>query len=986
MSQSLDPALQERVRNVRKALNQEERVRILVGIKAAHAPEPLLGASARSLQRADIARVQQNVLRQLPQAARLKARAYQTIPYMALQVNAAQLEALLQSTEVTDILQDHKHTTSLGQSVPLIRANAAWAATPPRTGSGAVVAVIDNGVQNTHPFVAGSIVAEACFSTNNQTGSGILSLCPGGQDSATTVGSASNCSNATHGDWACGHGTHVAGTVLGNGPAAGQGFSGVAKDADLLAIQVFVYDTATQDSFAYTSDIIQGLEHVYALKATLPIAAVNMSLGGGSYTSTSQCNASNSATKAAIDQLRAAGVATVVASGNEGYVSSLASPACISSAISVGSTFDASISAYDNACDGWNGGLPNVDRVACYSNTASFLNLLAPGSEITSSVPNNSYGSSHGTSMAAPHVAGCWAILKSAHPAASVDQIQQALISSGVPVTDWRRTSITKPRIDCKAALDVLNTTSTNPSITITRNGAGSGAVSSNPAGINCGSTCTAAFTSGANVVLTATPASGSIFSGWTGGGCTGTGTCTVAPTSATTVNARFELASVIVSLAKQGTGQGSVSSNQSGLNCGASCTALQSVSVAGGTAVTLNATPASGSDFAGWSGPCTGTSTCSFTASGSTTVTATFLPASTSPAPISRGTPLTNLSAVSDSKAYYQFSVPMVVTGLTISLSGGTGDVDLYVRASQVPTLQDFDCRPYLPGNAETCSFNWPQPASTYMVMLHAYTDYSGVSLSVNWQDAVPPPALTVRKVGIGQGSITSTAVVYPNQASAQSVALPKIVGGTVAANGAWPWQAQVHINKSGAIYQCGGSLIAARWVLTAAHCVIDNNYNTLPASSFDVRLGSNTWGSGGQAIRVSRVIKHSAYNPYNEDNDIALLELVSAAQLGGAVATIRPLTPDVEPSLATNGKLATVTGWGSTYSGGSGVSSLRQVQVPLLSPATCAAITAYGSNITNNMLCAGYEQGGKDSCHPTSTLSSHFSPLCPSRLVLNQ
>jgi secreted trypsin-like serine protease len=148
----------------------------------------------------------------------------------------------------------------------------------------------------------------------------------------------------------------------------------------------------------------------------------------------------------------------------------------------------------------------------------------------------------------------------------------------------------------------------------------------------------------------------------------------------------------------------------------------------------------------------------------------------------------------------------------------------------------------------------------------------------------------------------------------------------------------------------------------------VIDNNYNTLPASSFDVRLGSNTWGSGGQAIRVSRVIKHSAYNPQSKDSDIALLELVSPATLGGAVATIRPMTPDVEPSLATNGKLATVTGWGSTYSGGGAVSSLRQVQVPLLSPATCAAITAYGINITTNMLCAGYEQGGKDSCQGDS------------------
>lgn len=487
---------------------------------------------------------------------------------------------------------------------------------------------------------------------------------------------------------------------------------------------------------------------------------------------------------------------------------------------------------------------------------------------------------------------------------------------------------------------------------------------------ISCGSACSARLGANSTVTLTATPNSGSVFTGWSGA-CSGSGTCSVSMTQARSVSAQFSLSnpntSVNVSVSKQGTGSGSITSNVTGLACGNTCTTTQTVSVASGTAVSLSATPASGSTFTGWSGPCTGAGGCSFTANAATTAVATFA-ATNSGNSMERGS-VSNLSASTGAMTYYQFTVPTGATRVVVSTSGGSGDVDLYVRAGQNPTLFTFDCQKAFAGNQQTCQFDYPQTQdTTYFVLLHAFTSYSGVTLSVTWQDPVVPAALTVRKVGIGQGTITSTQVTYPQQAGSPTADQPRIVGGTVAANGAWPWQAQLFINKNGATYQCGGSLIAARWVLTAAHCVVDNNYNTLPASSFDVRLGSNTWGSGGQAIRVSRVIKHSAYNPTNKDSDIALLELVSAAQLGGAVATIRPLTPDVEPSLATNGKLATVTGWGSTYSGGSGVSSLRQVQVPLLSPATCAAITAYGSNITNNMLCAGYEQGGKDSCQGDS------------------
>jgi hypothetical protein len=83
--------------------------------------------------------------------------------------------------------------------------------------------------------------------------------------------------------------------------------------------------------------------------------------------------------------------------------------------------------------------------------------------------------------------------------------------------------------------------TSTGPALTVARDGTGSGSVSSSPAGIACGTACLQSFSSGTAVSLTATPDLGSVFVGWTGGGCSGTGTCQVAVTAATTVTAKFD-------------------------------------------------------------------------------------------------------------------------------------------------------------------------------------------------------------------------------------------------------------------------------------------------------------------------------------------------------------------------------------------------------------------------------------------------------------
>lgn len=362
----------------------------------------------------------------------------------AMQADAIDILDLLADPNVLDVVEDVAYPPALLQSMPLIGASAS-ADFAGYTGLGQVIAILDTGVDKSHPLLSGKVVSEACYSTNDRYHD-IRSLCPGGAISSTAEGSGLPCPSG------CSHGTHVAGIAAGHNTS----YRGVAKDAKLIAIQVFSdfppSECGTSQSrcvMAYTSDIIRGLERVYALRTSYSIAAANLSLGGGGYTSA--CDAD--AVKPSIDKLRAAGIATVIASGNGGYSNAISSPACISTAISVGATCDYRDSGY---C------AYGVDGVAYYSNSANFLTLLAPGSLISSAVPGG-YGSWHGTSMATPHVAGAWAVLKQAKLGASVDEVLNALRVSGKLVTDpWN--GVKTPRINPAAAVvTLLGSGTTNP-------------------------------------------------------------------------------------------------------------------------------------------------------------------------------------------------------------------------------------------------------------------------------------------------------------------------------------------------------------------------------------------------------------------------------------------------------------------------------------------------------------------------------------------
>jgi subtilisin family serine protease len=141
--------------------------------------------------------------------------------------------------------------------------------------------------------------------------------------------------------------------------------------------------------------------------------------------------------KPVIDQLRAAGVATVIASGNDGSTTGVSTPGCISTAVTVGST-------------------TKTDTVSSFSNSAAPVDLLAPGSSINSSVTGGGFLPKSGTSMATPHVAGAFAALRSAAPPTkTINDIEAALKASGPQITDSRN-SVTRRRIDVNAALNLL--------------------------------------------------------------------------------------------------------------------------------------------------------------------------------------------------------------------------------------------------------------------------------------------------------------------------------------------------------------------------------------------------------------------------------------------------------------------------------------------------------------------------------------------------
>lgn len=375
-------------------------------------------------RRRGIARQRRSVLDSVRSEDVEVVRAYESVPGFSAVVTPAGLAQLAAHPDVERIDFDAEGRGLLSKSVPQIRADRVH--NRGVNGAGVVVAVLDTGVVADHPDVAGTVIDEQCFCFDR--------CCPDGARTASGPGSALTRAN---------HGMHVAGIVLSAGNVAPVG---VAPGARLVAVRVL--DDQTRGR---TSDWIQALDWI--LTERPDVRVVNMSLGtlrifAGSCDHNCDCvdcNPTEEQTLCAqnrlfgelIDMLQERGTMVFAASGNDGNADALTSPGCVEGAVTVG--------AADRS-----------DEIAPFSNGEPGVDILAPGVAIESSSasPNHTFIES-GTSMATAHASGVAALLLSASPGSSAEEIESTLSVTGLPVRDARN-GLIFPRVDAFAAFQSL--------------------------------------------------------------------------------------------------------------------------------------------------------------------------------------------------------------------------------------------------------------------------------------------------------------------------------------------------------------------------------------------------------------------------------------------------------------------------------------------------------------------------------------------------
>ncbi|KAJ8410515.1 hypothetical protein AAFF_G00194190 [Aldrovandia affinis] len=190
-----------------------------------------------------------------------------------------------------------------------------------------------------------------------------------------------------------------------------------------------------------------------------------------------------------------------------------------------------------------------------------------------------------------------------------------------------------------------------------------------------------------------------------------------------------------------------------------------------------------------------------------------------------------------------------------------------------------------------------------------------------------------------------------------------PRIVRGTACPKGECPWQAMLEYKKT---YICGGIILDALWVLTAAHCV----WRT-PAHDLQVTVGEHIRlmpEDTEQVKKVVRVIVHPSYNYTSSDGDLALLQLDSRMEPGpfALPVCLPPRGGDFARRTLAAVRSSMVSGWGKLDQSGPESLVLQRLEVPRVPLQDCRAET--NLNITRNMLCAGFPEGGQDSCQGDS------------------
>ena len=428
-----DPAAQQKLQALRERIRREGETLVLLALPSMENHRYLEGIAPDVRQvAAEISSFKRH-MESVPSGNFRIKRELANLPMLSAFLTEPALDAILASRQVWRIAVPRLLKPHLAETTPRVEANLTRAAG--YRGAGHAVAILDSGIANSHPFLSQRVIHEWCFGSN--VGTGIWSLCPGGAESAGGPGAASACTLSAD----CDHATHVAGIAAGS--AAGVSLKGVAPEAHLVNIKIFsgyccelVGSVAVQGVLAAENDIIDALDHVYSLRNTHSIAAVNISAGSIEH-HTTHCD--DELIKAPMDLLRSANIMTVVAAGNENS-SGVTFPSCVSTALAVSSSRD-------------------DDTISTWSNYGPLTDVIAPGQDVYSSsvnfsansVMNYVYETKSGTSMAAPHVAGAIAVLRGMHPTWSASTVEYWLKNTGKPITSASN-GITRRRLDLQEA------------------------------------------------------------------------------------------------------------------------------------------------------------------------------------------------------------------------------------------------------------------------------------------------------------------------------------------------------------------------------------------------------------------------------------------------------------------------------------------------------------------------------------------------------